>query len=308
VPVDVTVLTDDLAYHSDMTISSDNFVPGTPMRIQARITEFGRPVLNIGGSAGGRAVVQLLRPGMSVGDLLSNNQATGTPNPNDPGSAADAKLAALLQQQPQLFQKTTDMVTLVDGGTNGDEVANDGVYTALFMPQEPGHYNFLFGIEGTGQTRRFSRQQLKSVHVRPIPDAMQTMFQTVVQGTQLVITTTPKTRSGSKLGPGFANYIWFTAPGIDGVKPADNLDGTYRATLNTTTGPVAMHFVDVGLIIADSVTPANLPAGALGNQTVVIPEVPGVPKSLLPIPLWLVILLLVALIVLAFFAWKKAHP
>lgn len=308
IPVDVTVVSDDLAIDSDMTIAGADPVPGQQVQLRARITEFGLPVTNIGGSAGGRAVVQLIRPGTSIGDLLSDNAASPTQPAGDPGSAADAKLATLMQQNPGLLRRVSDTLTLLDNGNaaNGDETANDGIYSAVFVPQEPGHYNFLFGVEGTATTAKFSRQQLKTLHVRAEPVAGQSQFQTSIQDNQLVIVATPRTFSGSKLGGGYANHIWFTAPNIQPVKPVDNLDGTYRVMLGTTTGPVSMHFVDVAMPIGDNVTASQLPGGGLGPATVVVAEVPGTTAKS---RLWLwIVLLLILLLILALYLYRRAHP
>jgi len=309
-PVDVIVVSDDLAIDSEMTTGGQDLVPGQQVQLRAKITEFGLPITNIGGAAGGRAVVQLIRPGTSIGDLLSDNAAGATQPTNDPGTAADAKLNTLMQQSPQLLQRVADTLTMVDNGNaaNGDETANDGIYSAVFVPQEPGHYNFLFGVEGVGSIARFSRQQLKTVHVRSEPSAANTQFGTVIQDNQLVITATPRTFSGSKMGPGFANYLWFTAPGITPVKPVDNLDGTYRATLPTTTGPVSMHFLDVAMPIADEVTPSQLPGGGLGSGTVVVQEVPGAGGGGGGLTRWWWLLILLIVLLLALYLYRRSHP
>jgi hypothetical protein len=308
IPVDVTVISDDLAIDSEMTATGADFVPGQPVRLRAKITEFGLPVTNIGGSGGGRVIAQLVRPGTTIGDLLSNNAAGPTQPTGDPGTAADAKLATLMEQNPGLLQRVADTVTLLDNGNaaNGDETANDGIYSAVYTPAEPGHYNFLYGIEGVATTAKFSRQQLKTVYIRAEPNANQSQFQTSTQDNQLVILATPRTLSGSRMGPGYANYIWFTAPGIQPVKPVDNLDGTYRVTLGTTAGPVSMHFLDLVMQIGDSVTPDQLPGGGLGPATVVVAEIPG---STAKSRLWLwIVLLLILLLILALYLYKRAHP
>jgi hypothetical protein len=307
-PVDVTVISDDLAIDSEMTATSTDFVPGQPVRLRAKITEFGLPVTNIGGPGGGRVIAQLVRPGTTIGDLLSNNAAGPTQPAGDQASPADAKLATLMDQNPALLQRVADTVTLLDNGNaaNGDDTANDGIYSAVYVPPEPGHYNFLYGIEGVATTAKFSRQQLKTVNVRSEPNATQTQFTASTQDNQLVILATPRTLSGSKMGPGYANHIWFTAPGIAPVKPVDNLDGTYRATLGTTAGPVSMHFLDLVMQIGDTVTPDQLPGGGLGPATIVVAEIPGTTaKSRLW--LWL-LLLLIILLLLALYLYRRAHP
>jgi hypothetical protein len=148
------------------------------------------------------------------------------------------------------------------------------------MADKPGHYNFLFGLEGpTKRTGRLSRQQLKTVYVRPAPDASATALQTFTQsthtGNQLVITMTPRTKRGDRLGPGWANYFWFTAPGTTPVKAQDHLDGTYTATVPYVAGVmplVSVHFINVSMVIGNSVTANQLPV-PLDNGTVLVPSV-----------------------------------
>src|SRR5260370_10364298 len=84
---------------------------------------------------------------------------------------------------------------------------------------------------------------------------------------------TPRFKSGpgcakadpkcGRMGPGWANYFWFTSPGITPFKAKDNLDGTYTASLGFTGAfppPVSVGFEDVLAVIDDSVTFDNLPA------------------------------------------------
>jgi len=236
----------------------------------------GQPVRALGTHAGDRMVVQAVKPGIGIGDLLSTSTAAATqPFPVDPSTNADAKLFNQLQQNPQsLLRDPSDVITLVEGA--------DGVYRGSYGVQKPGHYNFLFGLEGTTKsTGRFSRQQLKTVYVRPAPDATATSLQINVQslpnGGQLAITITPRTKLGDKLGPGWANYFWFTAPGLQPFKAVDNLDGTFIAKASYTSilpPPVSIHFLNVSLVIGDSVTAENLPV-PLDDSTVFV-------KSLVP--------------------------
>jgi hypothetical protein len=123
---------------------------------------------------------------------------------------------------------------------------------------------------------RFSRQQLRTAYVRPVPDQANTVFQTNIvrrdRGSVLTITMTPRVKAGSgcttnnpkcgRMGPGWANYFWFTAPGRTPFKPIDNLNGTYTATLDfsgSIPSPVAVHFENVLAVIGDNVTPDQLP-------------------------------------------------
>jgi hypothetical protein len=276
IPFDLTVLSDDEALESEMSIVTKDYVPGDEIQFEARVTELGQLVRGLGGHPGDRMVVQAVKPGVGIGDLLSTSTALTTqPFPMDPSTNADAKLFHELQQNPQnLVRDASGVITLVEEA--------DGVYRGSYGVQKPGHYNFLFGLEGmTKNTGRFSRQQLKTVYVRPAPDATATSFQINVQnlpnGGQLAITMTPRTKLGDRLGPGWANYFWFTASGLPPFKAMDNLDGTFIAKAFYTSilpPPLSVHFLNVSLVIGDSVSADHLPL-PLDDSTVFV-------KSLVP--------------------------
>jgi hypothetical protein len=82
--------------------------------------------------------------------------------------------------------------------------------------------------------------------------------------------------SGDGLGPGWANYFWFTAPGVTPFKANDNLDGTYTATLNFTGKPpkVSVHFENVLAVIGDSVTDENQLPQPLDSNNVLVSNIP----------------------------------
>ncbi|MFN7937154.1 MAG: vWA domain-containing protein [Bryobacteraceae bacterium] len=302
VPFDLMVIADDLALKGKLRVANGDFVPGKPVRLQADLREFGKGIRNIPGTPAGQVVAQLVRPDATIGDLLSNNQASGPP-PEPNTSAADAKLFALLQQNPGLLKKAQDTITLRDDGNaaNGDDVANDGIYSALYTPAEPGHYTFQYAIQGTSTSLgRFTRQQIETVNIRSIPDPQQTQVQTSSSNGQVLVTFTPKTRTGSKMGPGFGNYFWLKS-GSTAVHATDNLDGTYKATV--PSGSISLHFLDVGVIIDDSVTEDKLPV-KLDTGTVLVANVGGGGG----LPWFLILLLILLLIALLLFLFLRKKP
>ncbi|MDX6529950.1 MAG: hypothetical protein QOH41_2240 [Blastocatellia bacterium] len=278
IPFDLTVLTDDHGLESDQSIVAGDYVPGAPIHLETRVNVFGKLVKGIGSNPGDKMVVELLRPGVGVGDLLSDSTAsTNPPQPADQTNAALSKLQNTLQSDPSKLIHAQETIPLLDNGNaaNGDALAGDGIYSALYTPQIPGHYNFLFGAEGaSNDVGRFSRQQLKTVYVRPVPDPPNTQVQSSVRSdgnkNTLVINMTPRTKFNNRMGPGFANYFWFTSPGQTAFKARDNLNGTYTAELPFSGVPpdVTIHFIDVPIIIVDSVTPDKLPV-PLDNSNVV---------------------------------------
>jgi len=292
IPFDLHVMTDDAAIKTDLSVVPADYVPGDKIRLQAKLTQFGLPVSNVGSNPGDRIEVQLIRPGKSVGDILSDSTASSVSSGPDPQSPAEAKLSNTLRNDPSALVRNSDTVTLFDDGKpeHGDAVAGDGIYSALYPATLPGHYNFLFAVQGTAKSAgRFSRQQLKTVYVRSVPDAGNTVIQSSILrshiGNVLSIVMTPRVKPGpgcliidpkcGRMGPGWANYFWFTAPGVTPFKAKDNLDGTYTATLafaGSVPPTVSVHFENVLAVIGDSVPPDKLPVPlGQGNVLTVVP-------------------------------------
>lgn len=293
VEFDVVILVDDLAVKSELLITPADYKAGDNIQLELRLSAFGEPV-GLGADARDQVVARVVHPGQSIGDLLSDSAAgTNPPQNGDKTSPTQAKLFNLLQQNPNALGRNNDnpdSVTLLQ--------TSPGVYTGGYRADVVGHYNFLFGVEGlTDGAGRCSRQEIKSVYVRATPDAGASVIQTSVQGGQLSIVMTPKTKTGNRMGPGWANYFWFTTPGRPPVKARDNMNGTYSLDIPFTglfPPAVAVHFIDVLMVIGDSVTPDKLPV-SLDDSTVWIP---AVQQPSFRLPRWLLILLLILLLLL----------
>jgi hypothetical protein len=177
-----------------------------------------------------------------VGDVLSDSAAQPAASPpGDAGTPAQGKLEAILAQDPNALARIPGEVTLRDDGSaaSGDDVAGDGVYSALIPADFEGHYNFVFLVDGVSASGgRFVRQQIRTAHVRSMPDNGATQHTSNVVATSsgpvLVATITPRNVRNGKVGPGWANYFWFTPAGGAPVKPVDNLNGTYTANIPFT--------------------------------------------------------------------------
>lgn len=275
VPFNLFVVADDVGLNSNLSVVAADYGAQDKIKLQVNVKELGDSV-----PPPDVVVAALVKPGNSLGDLLSSSTAgTGQSSPGDQDTPADAKLKNTLAANPSALQHAQDSVTLFDDGKpeHGDAVAGDGIYSALYPAQLPGHYNFVFAVEGkTKNVGRFSRMQVRTMYVRSTPDVGATVFQTSIQGgNTLSIVMTPRTISGDHMGPGWANYFWFTAPGQTPFKAQDNLDGTYTATLTFTGSkppPVSVHFLRVSTVIADSVTPDHLPV-PLGAGNVFVPNI-----------------------------------
>ncbi len=279
VPFKLIALVDDTGVNVDMEIVEGDYTPGEPIRLEARITEFGEPVLGVGTFSGDKMFAQVVKPGESIGDLLAQSSASfDPPTQDDPASNADARLFNELQQNPDALVRVQDRIVLRDNGSGGDEVANDGIYTALYTSDEPGHYNFLFSVQGRArETGFFARQQIRTAYVRPVPDTENTEVDTSVQGSgsqqSLLVSLTPRTASGS-LMPAFGNYFWARlVRGGQAFKFVDpDLDGVYTTTIpfqGDEPPSISIHFLDVAQIIGDEVTADELPVPLSRGNTVV---------------------------------------
>jgi hypothetical protein len=306
VPFDLVVLVDDLGLRSDLAVVAADYAAGDNIRLQARVFDSEKPVLNLGADPGDKMLVQLIKPGNSLGDLLADSKANANqPVPDDQTTSANAKLHNELQNNPAGLVRTQDTIALLDNGNpaNGDDVAGDGIYSTLYNAPLAGHYDFLFAVEGTTKNvGHFSRQQFKTAHVRAVPAVDHTQIDTRVDRQTLNINMTPRTGPRLRMGPGWANYFWFTAPGNQAFKPRDNLDGTYTATLNfsgRTPPPVTLHFLRVSVAIDDAVTADKLPV-PLGGGTVLVDTIPGTDTVTTPglVPWWIIVLIVVILLIL----------
>jgi hypothetical protein len=300
IPFNIHVMGDDGAVKSDLSIVPSDFKAGDNLRLRASVTQLGSPILGLGSRLGDRVQVDLIKPGQSIGDMLSDSQADAKPPPSDPDleQGAEAKLYNALHAIPSpLKHEEVPGIELFDDGRpeHGDDVAGDGIYNALYPAVLPGHYDFLFSIERTDPNSvRFSRQQLRTAYVRAIPDVSNTVFQTSIQrrdrGGLFVIVMIPRVKPGpgclkaslgcGRMGPGWANYFWFTTPGQTPFKGIDNLDGTYTATFafaGFNPPPIAVHFENVLAVIGDSITPDHL-SDPLGSENV-FANVPSPGKS-----------------------------
>lgn len=289
VPFNLHVMTDDAAIKTELSNVPGDYKPGDQIRLRAKLTQFGAPIPGVGSRPGDKIEVQLVRPGNSIGDVLSDSRASTTSSGPDQQTPVEARLANTLQNDPTILIRTSDTVQLFDDGKpeHGDDVAGDGIYNALYPAILPGHYNFLFSVESTDPNAvHFSRQQLRTAYVRAIPDSDNTVIQSSIvrrdKGGVLSIVMTPRVKPGpgclktnpkcGRMGPGWANYFWFTTPGQAPFKAVDNLNGTYTATLafmGSNPPAVSVHFENALAVIGDSVTADHLPDPLGPNNTLV---------------------------------------
>lgn len=284
IPFDFSLLGDDNTVNSSLATVTVMPVVGGSIKLTAQVNDLDKALLGLGAQPGAQVQVFVARPRVNLGDLLSDSAAQPVPaGATDPGSAAQRKLAAILQANPSALVTANDILSLRDDGSaaSGDSAANDGTYSALVQADVEGHYNFVFLVQGTAESGgAFVRQAIRTVHVRSMPDSSNMQYTTQIVGggdlaRALSVTMTPRNVKGSKMGPGYANYFWFSALGRPPVKPVDNLNGTYTAVIpfsGTTPPNVAVHFLDQPLKRPDSFVPKP---GDLNSSNTVTPVVGG---------------------------------
>ena len=274
------VLADDVGVGARVTTSSSTYAPGDPVRVEARLSAFGVPILNLDES---RLRAVLASPTTTIGDLLAASSA-GTSLPATGDSAIDdanAKVQNEVEGNPSALATTPGSVTLRDDGAGPDRTAGDGVYSAEFSLTQYGNVDLVVTLAGESPGGAFLRQKNETVHLRSVPDGGATQVSTQVvstaDGNQLVIQLVPKTRFGFHIGPGWGNYLWFAASNGQTVKPRDNLDGSYTATVpftGTTPPEVDVHVITDSVVITDDVPPDKLPE-ALDDDNVLVGGITG---------------------------------
>jgi hypothetical protein len=237
--------------------------------VEARLRELGAPLTGLNAA---QLRVMVASPAQTLGDLLSaSNAGTSRPPGDEEPNAANKKLQNEVESNPNALADTTGSVTMRDDGAGGDRVAKDGVYTALVNVQKYGHTDFVVILEGSSKGGgAFRRQKLETVYLEARPDGATTKVSSQVSGGNLQVKFTPLTRSGDRLGPGWRNHLWVTRGAAQPVKPTDNLDGTYTATLPGAAPGFTIHFIPDSVFLTDAVTPDKLPR-PLDDNTVFYP-------------------------------------
>ena len=266
VPFSLVIMGDDATINSSLVASSAEPIVGGRIKLTAQVSDLGPTLKGLGSQPGAVVKAFVVAPGNNVGDVLSDSTVAPAPaTGGDIATRAQNKLDALLTQDPNALARNAGEITLRDDGTNGDETANDGIYSATVPADFEGHYNFVFYVEGNAASGgRFVRQQIRTVHIRsiPVPGSTTTRWDTLqlASGSMLVGTLTPRNVKGGKLGPGWANYLWFKPAGGTPVKPVDNLNGTYTASIPYSGGnppTVSVHFLPEPVPRADTFVPAS---------------------------------------------------
>ena len=102
IPCNIHVMADDGAIKSDLSIVPADYKAGDNIRLRARVTQLGSPILGLGSHPGDKVQVDLVKPGQGIGDILSDSQASANPPPLHPDLklGAEAKLFNALHASP----------------------------------------------------------------------------------------------------------------------------------------------------------------------------------------------------------------
>lgn len=235
----LVVILDNKTIETDFEIATQDVSTGEKIPLRVKLTDDGAPVL------GATVVANISGPSMGLGDILSLVPMPG--GEPDPGgdklrSPAQAKLLLLLRKLgiEDLFKdKLFPPLTLVDNGQaiNGDAVANDGIYSAIFHSTfEEGHYHFTINAHGASVVNGdFQRTKRLSVFVRPKAAAAKSDWWKLSSVTQpdgsliVRLSVIPKDTLGNFLGPDYLDHLnVHSSEGTVDSPLEDKLDGSYE--------------------------------------------------------------------------------
>ncbi|MBV7337526.1 LysM peptidoglycan-binding domain-containing protein [Chloroflexi bacterium TSY] len=149
---------------------------------------------------------------------------TAIQGPFDVPAPRFQKIDALFElcKKEGLLRSELPGLELYDDGTNGDEVADDGIYTRRFTNTKyEGSYVIRFTVQGTSPTDAiFSRLRTLSRHLTVNVDPTTTLFDSrIIErfGTQVIreYYVIPLDRFGNYLGPGYLDQVKFNSTGGD---------------------------------------------------------------------------------------------
>lgn len=227
----------ELKYH--FGVPGRRFRVGQPLRVTARAVQAGQTLRHLE-----RVTVELAVPGAPVGAALAESRHRLDTTNLDPDLAStpfSRKLMAAFADERwrQRLTPTKQGHQLTDDGRQGDEVAEDGIFSRTLMtPTVPGHYELRFRMEGyAADGRPFLREETVSIVVGiGRIDPGRSRLRTVdIQGRPYV-TLAPRDAAGNLLGPGYASQMQISVRG-ERLQVEDLLDGSYRALLPAALPP-----------------------------------------------------------------------
>jgi hypothetical protein len=306
----LAVFADDFGVHGEFDAAFDDFEDHAIIAT-ARMEEMGMPLTGIGSELDGEIRVRLLVPETTVGDVLSDSDASGKPEPDSDLTPAEVKLANTLAADPGALARSEQGLPLRDDGTGGDATAGDGIYTGTIPVDAYGHYDLLFLADvETTRSGRVMREHHQSVYVRALPSPEATEVITTVAGDTLDVQLLPRTANGHRLGPGWAPYFWVTTDDGRVFKALDGMDGSYGFVVPVvgSVPEVSIHFIPDSVTLPADIAPEDLPSPLDGTTVLVADVGADADDGLEPVTWWWLLLLILALLLLIVivYAMRKA--
>lgn len=262
IPIVLIDLNVNAVFYVDQEINGT----GQDIILKARLSEVGRPIINKSENPV-EVVVQIAKPEEGFGTYVATHTpenckpAKPTLPPVDPKNG-DLKrprdvLTNIRQDYdvpPPRFVKIDYLfdlcnktgldrselpaMKLYDDGTNGDEIADDGIYTLRFRNTDyEGSYVFRFIARGTTATgARFSRTRTISRYVRVDvdPSASNTGYREYQRVDNIVTReyyVIPRDRFGGYLGPGYPDQVEFKTTAGTFISPVNDYNNGIYAQL-----------------------------------------------------------------------------
>jgi hypothetical protein len=299
----LTVLADDVGVHARAEVQAGDFAPGEPIRVAVRLDDHGEPLTGLTG-----LTLRLDGPALTLGELMAGyTPPVDAPAPADV-DPANAAVQDVLAGDPAIVLQEGSEIPLVEN--------EPGVYAADFALARFGNADLLLDLRGEAPSAgAFQRQLKRTVFIKalPDPDATEASAQVLTgpDGNRLAVQLTPKTKGGFPVGPGWQNYYWITAPGVEPFKLDDQMNGTYARTIafaGDEPPALSVHFIPGSVSIGDAVPASELPS-PLDASTVLVADVSAdADDGLEPVMQWWLLLLILALLLLIVivYAMRKA--
>ncbi len=252
-PYQFSAIVDEGCFKFDMVRPSAALRAGDLMPIEVSLGIYDDPLPSAEG-----VKVLVSRPRVNRGQLLADWLRE---NPQEIGSkylAGGRGKGGLYESSPFLIhqleavafadpefaasarEREVFTVELLDGGSNGDRVAGDGIYTGL-VPSAivPGNYHLDLLYEATNVCGPTTRTETSSFLVRLAaidPKRSALKIETIEEGV-VDVSITPSDRFGNILGPGYGDQIVMTyGKGRADGEVIDGSDGSYTQRFTGVSG------------------------------------------------------------------------
>jgi hypothetical protein len=241
-----TLVASDL--NLDVTFDKSNYLTGDSVRIEASLTDRGKPIL------GADVRLNSAKPNMSLGNWYVAHPITKADYAKIPDGLYKMDKFSQVFLKGYVLTKLKKLpapkivphsrgIPLYDDGSHGDSVKDDGIYTHLSEPlDKTGVHTYHIVANGEdlmgGHFRREKRTD-QYVDLRPDPKLSEFSFEkiaTLERGvTRYRVKMIPKDRYGNYMPPGSQNKInLVTSAGKWAAPTIDTLQGEYYRDLDVS--------------------------------------------------------------------------